>query len=97
VTALQSNGLQTATVTNVGDTTETDLAIVKGLPAGFVDFHIVIDAPNDQVAVWINGMAQGRSTISRQMSSNSGQAQISADSASAEFDYVSVRVGKGTP
>ena len=94
VVTLNSSGLQTVSLLDVAGTNENDLAVVNGLSNDFVDLRIVIDPSADQVAVWVNGMAQGRSTFSRSSSAMDGRIVISSDGASAEYDYISIRVGK---
>ena len=92
--SLNDNGLQTASVVDVATADETNLAIVNGLPSDFVDVRIVIDPVSDQVGVWINGAAQGRTAFTRASSTSPGQVTISAQQADAQFDYVSIRVGR---
>ena len=91
--SLNDNGLQTASVIDTADADERTLAAANGLPNEFVDVRVVIDTTADQVGVWINGLTQGRSEFSRS-STSTGQVTMAAQDADAQFDYVSVRIGR---
>lgn len=90
---VDSNGGQTATVVAADNSGGQTIALVKNLPDEIVEFRIVVEPSSNQVAVWINEVYQGRSSVQQPLSAGSKKLLLSADGASATFDFLSVRVG----
>lgn len=90
---LDSNSTQTATVIAADDSTGQTVALVKNLPNEIVEFRIVIDPSSNQVAVWVNEVYQGRTSVQQPLTSGTKTLSLGADRAGATFDFLSVRVG----
>lgn len=86
-------GNQTVLVTAEDGSTGQTLALVRNLPDEIVELRIVIDAKFNQVAVWVNDVFQGRSTVTQPRNTATKRVVFGADGASAEFDFLSVRSG----
>ncbi|MCA9048510.1 MAG: prepilin-type N-terminal cleavage/methylation domain-containing protein [Planctomycetaceae bacterium] len=89
-----SAGSQTATVSVAASTGTQTLTTIAGLADAAVDFRIVIDPKADQVAVWINDVYRGRFPVTQPNTTTVQRVQFGASGAAAEFDFLSVRVGR---
>ncbi|MEO2013246.1 MAG: prepilin-type N-terminal cleavage/methylation domain-containing protein [Fuerstiella sp.] len=88
------SGRQTASVVASAGGADQILAMVNNLPDAMVEFRVVVDPENNQAAVWINDIFQGRSVVTQTQTTGDKRMIFGAQDASVEFDYLSVRVGK---
>ena len=93
---MQGDGTQTLEAfRRDDDLTPVRLVTVPGLKGGFVDLRMVIDPAVDVVAIWVDGASAGSYTYKPYtMSGDERFASLFASGSSAEFDYVSIRVGE---
>lgn len=96
---LQADNSQTLTVYHrIDNATRERLFQATGLPDAMVKLRMLIDPVTDAVNVKVNGRDYGTQTYNRYSTmQNNRYASVYADGSSAEFDYVSVRVGGNNP
>lgn len=90
--ALQLDGSQTARVHGKRNNSTTELLYEEtGLGAGFIDVRLEIDAVNDQVGVWLDGVHRGtRGYFSFPRPDDNRFATLIAYSSASEFDRVRI-------
>ncbi len=89
-----ASGRQTASVVAAVDGADQVLAMAGNLPDEIVGFRVVVDPANNQAAVWINDVFQGRSVVAQTQTTGDKRLVFGAVDADAEFDFLSVRIGK---
>jgi hypothetical protein len=92
----QSDGTQTLTLYGkTSDTLYKQLCSCSRLSSGFVRFQLTVLPANHVVNLQINGEDQGSFTYPRYSPTSTSDRYLTAyaDTSSAEFDYIDVRVG----
>jgi prepilin-type N-terminal cleavage/methylation domain-containing protein len=89
-----ASGRQTASVVASANGADQVLALVGNLPDDRVGFRVVVDPANNQAAVWINDVFQGRNVVAQTRTIGDKRVVFGAVDADAEFDFLSVRIGK---
>ena len=89
-----ASGRQTASVVASANGADQVLALVSNLPDESVGFRVVVDPTENQAAVWINDVFQGRNIVAQTRTTGDKRVVFGAEGADAEYDFLSVRVGK---
>ncbi|MCP4172419.1 MAG: hypothetical protein GY758_16785 [Fuerstiella sp.] len=89
-----ASGRQTASVVASAEDADQVLALISNLPDEIVAFRVVVDPENNQAGVWVNDVFQGRSIVTQLRKTGNKRIVFGAVDENAEFDFLSVRVGK---